>query len=255
LTFPFNFHICCLYKQDKLLTIISLHHPPSIIIIFSPLLHYFTFSTLNITKNLINPTTMHSQHFLTFFFFLLLSSTTLTSSTPSSQNDDTFDFARPIDRKLLGLNKKEKLSQFRFYWHDILSGKNPSSITVVPPPLKLNTTTAFGSVRMIDNPLTLGPELSSKLVGKAQGFYASASQAELGLLMAMNFAFIEGKYNGSSITILGRNPALNKVREMPVVGGSGLFRFARGYAQATTYSFDYKSGDACVEYNVYVFHY
>jgi hypothetical protein len=42
---------------------------------------------------------------------------------------------------------------------------------------------------------------------------------------------------------------------MPVIGGSGLFRFARGYAQANTYSFDPKSFVAVVEYNVYVFHY
>jgi hypothetical protein len=108
---------------------------------------------------------------------------------------------------------------------------------------------------MIDNPLTLGPELSSKLVGKAQGFYASACIDELDLLVAMNLVFIEGKYNGSSITILGRNPVFHKVREMPVIGGSGLFKFARGYAQANTYSFDPKSFVAVVEYNVYVFHY
>ena len=108
---------------------------------------------------------------------------------------------------------------------------------------------------MIDNPLTLGPELNSKLVGKAQGFYASASQTEVGLLMAMNFAFIEGKYNGSTITVLGRNPVFDKVREMPVIGGSGLFRFARGYCQASTHWFSLDTGDAIVEYNVYVMHY
>jgi len=197
---------------------------------------------------------MPSHHFLTLFFFLLISCNTLTAST-SSEKQDTFDFVRPIDRKLLGLNKKEKLSHFRFYWHDILSGKNPTSVAIVPPSSKVNSTTAFGLVNMIDNPLTLGPELSSKLVGRAQGFYASASQEEIGFLMTMNFAFIEGKYNGSTLTIVGRNPAINLVREMPVVGGSGLFRFARGYAQANTHWIDFKSGDACVEYNVHVFHY
>ncbi|XP_004514254.1 dirigent protein 22-like [Cicer arietinum] len=194
--------------------------------------------------------------FFIMFFFLIISCLTLTSTSSSSpQKEDTFEFVRPIDRKLLGLNKKEKLSHFKFYWHDILSGKNPTTITINPPTLKLNTSTAFGLVNMIDNPLTLGPQLSSKLVGKAQGFYASTSKDELGLFMAMNFAFIEGKYNGSTISIMGRNPAFHNVREMPVIGGSGLFRFARGYVQAHTYWFDYKSGDACVQYNVYVFHY
>lgn len=108
---------------------------------------------------------------------------------------------------------------------------------------------------MIDNPLTLGPELSSKVVGKAQGFYALASQEEFGLLMTMNFVFTEGKYNGSTITVLGRNAVFDQVREMPVIGGSGLFRFARGYVEARTHMFDLKSGDATVEYNVYVMHY
>ena len=47
----------------------------------------------------------------------------------------------------------------------------------------------------------------------------------------------------------------NKVREMPVIGGSGLFRFANGYVEARTHWFSPNSGDATVEYNVYVMHY
>ncbi|CAN1782694.1 Dirigent protein 19 [Linum perenne] len=108
---------------------------------------------------------------------------------------------------------------------------------------------------MIDDPITMGPDLRSKLVGRAQGLYGVASQHEVALLMVMNFWFIEGKYNGSSITILGRNQVFNKVREMPIIGGSGLFRFARGYAHASTHNFNLTSGDACVEYNLYVLHY
>ncbi|KAM0980903.1 hypothetical protein ACFX2J_014023 [Malus domestica] len=73
--------------------------------------------------------------------------------------------------------------------------------------------------------------------------------------MALNFVFVEGKYNGSTLSVLGRNAVLSAVREMPIVGGSGLFRFARGYAHASTHQFDIKTGDAVVEYNVYVFHY
>ncbi|XP_051131761.1 dirigent protein 22-like [Andrographis paniculata] len=146
---------------------------------------------------------------------------------------------------------KPKISHFRLYWHDVISGRNPTSVPIVKSPTK----TGFGQVNIIDNPLTLGPDLGSKRVGQAQGFYAMASQEELGLLMSMNLAFDYGKYNGSTLTILGRNPVMNKVREMPVVGGSGLFRFARGYAQARTNRFDLKTGDATVEYNIYVMHY
>ncbi|KAI3461872.1 hypothetical protein Pfo_018535 [Paulownia fortunei] len=159
-----------------------------------------------------------------------------------------------VDELLVKLNQKpikQKLSHFRMYWHDILGGRAPTSVQVIKSP----TQNGFGQVNMIDNPLTLGPELSSKVVGKAQGFYAMASQEELSLLMTMNFVFAYGKYNGSTITILGRNSVFNQVREMPVIGGSGLFRFARGYAEARTHKFDIKTGDATVEYNIYVLHY
>ncbi|KAF5748819.1 dirigent protein 19-like [Tripterygium wilfordii] len=173
----------------------------------------------------------------------------IVSSTAENPNHE---FARTVNKKQMGL-KREKLSHFRIYWHDILAGPNPSGVQVVPP--QNASLTAFGLVRMIDNPLTAGPDLSTKFVGRAQGFYASASQQELGLLMAMNFAFTEGKYNGSTITVLGRNAVFTKVREMPVIGGSGLFRFARGYVEATTAKLDLKTGDATVEYNCYVLHY
>ncbi|KAL5765216.1 hypothetical protein ACOSQ2_017810 [Xanthoceras sorbifolium] len=198
-------------------------------------------------------------------FSIILSSTTIIqlsscAAAAGGGKNNNHGFARTLDKKqVLGLiNKKEKLTHFRVYWHDIVSGRNPTSVQVVTPK---NTTTTppsptgFGIVSMIDDPITEGPELSSKMVGRAQGLYALASQEEIGLLMAMNFAFIEGKYNGSSITVMGRNTVFSKVREMPVIGGSGLFRFARGYVQARTHKFNVKTGDAIVEYNVYVLHY
>ncbi|GKA81667.1 dirigent protein 22-like protein [Tanacetum coccineum] len=150
--------------------------------------------------------------------------------------------------------KTEKLSHFKFYWHDIYSGPNPTAVGIVQPPSQ-NNATGFGGISMIDDALTEKPERNSKLLGRAQGFYGQASLQEPGLLMAMNFVFSTGKYNGSTLSILGRNAVFHKVREMPVIGGSGRFRFARGYVQASTHTFDMKTGDACVEYNVYVLHY
>ncbi|KAK2641437.1 hypothetical protein Ddye_023200 [Dipteronia dyeriana] len=169
----------------------------------------------------------------------------------SAENDG---YARTLDRKLFGLKKKEKLTHFQLYWHDIYSGTHPTVVPIVSPPSN-SSGTLFGELSMIDDPLTEGPELSSKLIGKAQGLYGSAAQEEAVLLMAMNFVFMEGKYNGSTISILGRNKVFSAVWEMPVIGGSGLFRFARGYVQARTHKFDTKTGDATVQHNVYVLHY
>ncbi|GMH28379.1 hypothetical protein Nepgr_030222 [Nepenthes gracilis] len=158
--------------------------------------------------------------------------------------------------ELLGfLNMQEKLSHLHFYFHDLVSGPNPTAVRVAEAAMTNRSPTGFGLVAMVDDLLTEGPEPTSKLVGRAQGIYASADMDQLGLLMVLNFAFMEGKYNGSSLSMLGRNAALSGVREMPIVGGSGLFRFARGYAKAKTHTFDVRSGDAVVEYDVYVFHY
>ncbi|GAV63991.1 Dirigent domain-containing protein [Cephalotus follicularis] len=145
----------------------------------------------------------------------------------------------PFDKTLspssLGL-KEATLTHLHFYFHDTVTGQNPTAFRIAQARITNKSATGFGALVMIDEPLTVGPELSSKLVGRAQG-----------------------KYNGSTLSVLGRNTILSTVRELPIVGGTGLFRFARGYALARTYSFDPTApvmlGNAVVEYNVYVFHY
>ncbi|KAK1300372.1 hypothetical protein QJS10_CPB13g00847 [Acorus calamus] len=108
---------------------------------------------------------------------------------------------------------------------------------------------------MMDEPLTEGPNLGSALVGRAEGLYGSASKEEVALVMAFNIVFVGGDYNGSTLAIVGRNTIYSsEVREMAIVGGTGKFRFARGYDRLTTYSFNTTSGDAVVEHNVFVVH-
>ncbi|GLT38640.1 hypothetical protein SLA2020_345910 [Shorea laevis] len=190
---------------------------------------------------------------LLFSTFILLSVMLSYVTSTTGEPDDIHRFSRQISPETLDL-KQEKLIHLHFYFHDIVSGRNPTAVEVARAAMTNTSAPHFGQVFVIDDPLTLGPNITSKLVGRAQGIDASASQSEWALLMALNFAFMEGKYNGSNLSILGRNAILYDVREMPIVGGSGVFRFARGYAQARTHTFDLKTLDAVVEYNVYVLH-
>ncbi|XWS60400.1 hypothetical protein CRYUN_Cryun07bG0033400 [Craigia yunnanensis] len=77
----------------------------------------------------------------------------------------------------------------------------------------------FGFVSVMDSPLTFTPNINSTLVGRAQGIYDMSSQEnEFSLLMTLTYAITSGPYNGSTFSGLGRNPVMNEVREMPVVG-------------------------------------
>lgn len=187
---------------------------------------------------------MASSHKTTYTY--LTSLILLTFLYPSAG-----DFAEEISDGIQ-LPRTDKTTHLHFYFHDIQSGKDPSATKIAGTP----NPSGFGDTFMIDDTLTEGPEMSSKLIGKAQGMYGVASkQDDPALLMVVCYEFTEGKYNGSSISVLGRNPVMHETREMPVVGGSGVFRWARGYAVAHTFWADFKTGDATVEYNVYVQHY
>lgn len=150
---------------------------------------------------------------------------------------------------------KEKVTKLHFYLHDQWTGKNPTAVRVAQANTTSQSPTLFGSVVVIDDALTTGPEPNSTIVGRAQGSYAMAGLNEGVVLMSMTFVFSTGKHNGSALSILGRNPALHPYRELPIVGGSGVFRLARGIATAKTYFFNNTNGDAIVEYNVIVLHY
>ncbi|KAM7479417.1 hypothetical protein LguiA_027630 [Lonicera macranthoides] len=151
--------------------------------------------------------------------------------------------------------KKEKLTKLHFYFHDTLSGKNPTGYSVAQSNITSTSATFFGKVFMIDDPLTIGPEPNSPVIGQAQGLYGSAGLEEVSLMMNLNFVFTNGEYKGSTLMARGRNPAPEKYREMPIQGESGVFRLARGIATAKTYWLNFTSGDAIVEYNVMVIHY
>ncbi|XP_077221537.1 dirigent protein 4-like [Tasmannia lanceolata] len=150
---------------------------------------------------------------------------------------------------------KEKMTHLHFYLNDILSGEKPSAVLVAQANKTYEGATPFGSVYVVDDPLTDGPGPNANVIGNAQGLYVSSGQDKLSLVLTMDFGFTTGEYEGSSITVFSRNPVTEKMRELSVVGGRGKFRLARGFAMLSTYYLNTTNGDAIIEYKVTILHY
>ncbi|CAL1363738.1 unnamed protein product [Linum trigynum] len=151
--------------------------------------------------------------------------------------------------------KKAKLTHLHFYWSNIRSGPEATAQIVAPI---LNNATFYGMVALNDDTLTLGPNPdNSTSVGKARGLYHFPSNTTaLVYEMVYNFAFTYGDYNGSSISLLGSVfPTSGTANELSVAGGTGVFRFARGYAVLNFFSFDPVRTLVVNELDVYVSHY
>ncbi|KAL8543221.1 hypothetical protein ACS0TY_003941 [Phlomoides rotata] len=145
----------------------------------------------------------------------------------------------------------EKLTMIHFYVQDVLDGPNPTVYEVARASITSNSPTGFGQVRVLDDVVTAGPESNSTTLGRAQGLITFSDLQVSALTMDLNIVFTSGKYNGSTICILGRNQINDEKRELAVVGGTGVFRFARGYAFSSTYSYDIEINYGVLEYTIY----
>ncbi|KAK4424061.1 Dirigent protein 21 [Sesamum alatum] len=148
----------------------------------------------------------------------------------------------------------ERVTRLRFYVQDLVGGPNPTVWKVAQSNLSDVLPSGFGVVSVLDNLVTSGPEIDSKEVGRIQGLIGLADFHEKALVMLLNLVFTEGEYKGSTFSILKRNPLDDKVREVPIVGGTGAFRMARGFAVTTTYAVDKAHTHGVIEYNVVVVH-
>ncbi|XP_077252028.1 dirigent protein 11-like [Tasmannia lanceolata] len=73
--------------------------------------------------------------------------------------------------------------------------------------------------------------------------------------LAFLVVFTNEKYNGSTLEIQGSDRFMLKQREVSVVSGTGVFRFARGYAILETVKLDLGQLNAVIKFNVTVLHY
>lgn len=148
---------------------------------------------------------------------------------------------------------KLKQTQLRFYIKEDFTGPDPTGVVIAQAASTNSSSTQFGLTYTFDNPLTLDLENTTDVVGRSQGFFSLTSKETLSATVLMTLIFNEEKFNGSSLVVAGRVDSADGLREIPVIGGSGVFKFATGYCDIKP--IDIGGGIEIPLYNIYVRHY
>ncbi|KAM7510579.1 hypothetical protein LguiB_009454 [Lonicera macranthoides] len=110
----------------------------------------------------------------------------------------------------------------------VTAGQLPSGITLQQ--------VMFGSITVVDNELTEGHELGSAVLGKGQGFYLSSSLDGSSHTIALTTMFHGGDHNEvvDTISFFGVHRTASIESQIAVIGGTGKYEHAKGYATVET---------------------
>ncbi|KAL1541158.1 dirigent protein 11-like [Salvia divinorum] len=157
-------------------------------------------------------------------------------------------------RKTHTVSETMKITRLHFYLHDVIGGDRPTVWGVAACNLTDVLPSAFGKLVVLDNLVTSGPNLDSGEVGRLQGTVGLADLHEKALVMVLNLVFTKGEFEGSTLSILGRNPLGAESREVSIVAGTSAFRMATGYIITSTYYNDPARVRNVYEYSAVVYH-
>ncbi|MBA0721361.1 hypothetical protein Golax_008910 [Gossypium laxum] len=146
--------------------------------------------------------------------------------------------------------KPIKVTNLHFFMHENLGGTNASAVIVAQSNITSNdndSSVPFGTLFAVDDPLRIGPEPDSEVIGNAQGLSLLAGTNPRTSTTYFDFGFTTGKYNGSSISMFSRTDL-----ELAVVGGRGRFRMATGFALLNPYLIN--ATTVIIEFDVTLFH-
>ncbi|KAF5742645.1 dirigent protein 24-like [Tripterygium wilfordii] len=134
----------------------------------------------------------------------------------------------------------------------VTAGNLPSGSTL--------QTLMFGSITVIDDQLTEGHELGSAVIGKAQGFYMASSLDGTSQTIALTTLF-HGDHEHEhdledTISFFGVHRMASLGSQIAIVGGTGKYENARGYATVATLHHEDQHTtdgvDTILEFSVYL---
>ncbi|CAJ1940848.1 unnamed protein product [Sphenostylis stenocarpa] len=148
-----------------------------------------------------------------------------------------------------------KQTSLVFYVHDHFTGDHSTAATVAGKTGAASNILQFGTVAIVDDPVTEGSSIDSALIGRAQGIYVNSQLDGKGLYMVFSVIFTNGEFKGSSLEIQGSDIFTMKEREFGIVSGTGYFRFVKGYGVMETEFMDIATLRATLKLNVTLQHY
>ncbi|CAI0626587.1 unnamed protein product [Linum tenue] len=153
-----------------------------------------------------------------------------------------------------------KITNLVVYVHNYFTGADASSITVAGKQKPAADAAGgfnilqFGTIAVVDDPVTEGPTAESKEIGRAQGSYINSQFDGKGLYLFFSVIFTGGQFAGSTLEIQGSDIFVRKEREFGIVSGTGFFRFVEGFGIMETAFIDVANLRAVLKLNLTVKH-
>ncbi|GKV28530.1 hypothetical protein SLEP1_g37568 [Rubroshorea leprosula] len=122
--------------------------------------------------------------------------------------------------------------------NNVLNNQNQPFVTAGQLPTGSLQRLMFGTITVIDDELTEGHELGSAVIGRAQGFYLASSIDGTSQTIALTVLLHGGEHNNheieDTISFFGVHRTATPESQVAVVGGTGKYENARGYATVGT---------------------
>ncbi|CAI8616122.1 unnamed protein product [Vicia faba] len=137
-----------------------------------------------------------------------------------------------------------------FYMQDVGKGPNATVLPIIGIKDKVWSYNTFGTIFAVDDPITLTSSPTSTQIGSAQGIITVTSQDGANVNIILSIVFNNAQYSGSTLEIQGTSRQHENLRELSVVGGTGRFRFARGFIVFETISYDASNNQSIIRLTI-----
>ncbi|EAZ25551.1 hypothetical protein OsJ_09378 [Oryza sativa Japonica Group] len=107
-----------------------------------------------------------------------------------------------------------------------LRARSAAQVQLGPDGLSLG----FGTITVIDDVLTSGPDLGAQPLGRAQGVYVASAADGSAQMMAFT-AMMEGGEYGDTLNFFGVYKVGSTMCKLSITGGTGKFKGACGFAE------------------------